>query len=125
MGGLEPSDLSQFSKINCISNIGNRSSKLHPMPLMAMAKFIVYIVSSWIQTSEVVVENEENCTKEDEDLNEDYIYAEWNLRKWYTAALDVIVVNFENGLLDYFLLLLKEYLFQEKWKHMEAAILPL
>ncbi|CAH7690953.1 hypothetical protein PPACK8108_LOCUS26454 [Phakopsora pachyrhizi] len=112
----EEANMYDFSKINCISNIGNRSSKLHPMPLMAMAKFIVYIVSSWIQTSEVV---------EDEDLNEDYIYAEWNLRKWYTAALDVIVVNFENGLLDYFLLLLKEYLFQEKWKHMEAAILPL
>ncbi|KAI8456947.1 hypothetical protein BY996DRAFT_6459503 [Phakopsora pachyrhizi] len=82
---------------------------LHPTPQMSMAKLIVSNLSSQIQFSEE--EEEENCTDDDEDN----IYTEWNLRKGSAAALDVIVVNFENSLLDYLLLLLKEYLFQAKW----------
>ncbi|CAH7670873.1 armadillo-type protein [Phakopsora pachyrhizi] len=77
------------------------------------------------RTREEEEEEEENCTEEDEDSDEDDIYAEWNLRKCSAAALDVIAVNFENGLLDYLLPLLKEYLFQAKWEHKEAAILAL
>ncbi|KAA1084458.1 hypothetical protein PGT21_028445 [Puccinia graminis f. sp. tritici] len=70
-------------------------------------------------------DNEESELDEDGDSDEDDIYAEWNLRKCSAAALDVIAVNFENSLLEYLLPILKEYLFQPKWEHKEAAILAL
>ncbi|MBW0480886.1 hypothetical protein O181_020601 [Austropuccinia psidii MF-1] len=73
-----------------------------------------------------VNENNENQELGSEgDSDEDDLYAEWNLRKCSAAALDVIAVNFENSLLDFLLPLLKEYLFQPKWEHKEAAILAL
>jgi len=61
----------------------------------------------------------------DAESDEDDLYAEWNLRKCSAAALDVIAVSFENSLLDCLLPVLKEYLFQPKWEHKEAAILAL
>jgi hypothetical protein len=59
------------------------------------------------------------------ESDKDDLYAEWNLRKFSAAALDVIAVNFENALLDYLLPILKEYLFQPKWQQKEASILAL
>ncbi|KAI7960599.1 hypothetical protein MJO29_005667 [Puccinia striiformis f. sp. tritici] len=70
-------------------------------------------------------ENEDSEIDDEGDSDEDDLYAEWNLRKCSAAALDVMAVNFENNLLDYLLPTLKEYLFQPKWEHKEAAILAL
>ncbi|PLW35017.1 hypothetical protein PCASD_15334 [Puccinia coronata f. sp. avenae] len=69
--------------------------------------------------------DEDGEIEEEGESDEDDLYAEWNLRKCSAAALDVIAVNFENALLDYLLPILKEYLFQPKWQHKEAAILAL
>ncbi|KIM30478.1 hypothetical protein M408DRAFT_328061 [Serendipita vermifera MAFF 305830] len=68
--------------------------------------------------------DEEEEEEEDYDDDED-MSTEWNLRKCAAAALDVLAVRFNNGLLQPLLPHLKEKLWSPDWKQRECGILAL
>lgn len=71
------------------------------------------------------LDDEEYDDDYDDDDFADDLSTEWNLRKCAAAALDVLAVRFQGGLLEFLLQPLKEKLFGADWLERESAILAL
>ncbi|KAK0565515.1 hypothetical protein OC861_003738 [Tilletia horrida] len=60
-----------------------------------------------------------------DDDDDDDLAGDWNLRKCSAAALDVLAIEFQDGLLEILLPYLRERLFSSDWLQRESGILAL